>query len=72
MKPRDVHDLESLRQVLADIRDAYDGDPEAAHSAEDELATTVFRMVAVGHAQAADLAAEMVKSAEWDVRRWCA
>lgn len=72
MKLDHVMDLDSLQQVLAGVRDGYQGDPEAAHSAEDELAHHVLRLVVEGHPQAADMAAEMLKAAEWDVPRWCA
>jgi hypothetical protein len=72
MKAIDVTDLASLQQAMADIRDGYQGDPEAAHSAEDDLTQHILRLVAAGHPQAADLAAEMLKAAEWDVPRWCA
>jgi hypothetical protein len=67
-----VHDLDSVQQVMADIHDAYQGDPEAAHSAEDELMQKVLRLVVEEHPQAVDMAAEMLKAAEWDVPRWCA
>jgi hypothetical protein len=72
MKPNNGTDLASLQRAMADIRDGYRGDPEAAHSAEDNLTHHVLRLVAEGHPQAADLAAEMLKAAEWDVPRWCA
>lgn len=72
MKPCDVTDLASLQQAMADIRDGYRGDPEAAHSAEDGLTLHILRMAAEGHPQAADLAAELLKAADWDVPRWYA
>jgi len=67
-----VHDVESLRRVLKDIRDAYQTDPERAHSLEDATMLHVLRMTAEGHPQARQLAAEMLTIAELDLKRWCA
>ena len=36
MRLHDVRDLNDLRRVLDNIRDASQGDPEAAHSLEDD------------------------------------
>jgi hypothetical protein len=72
MKSNDVTDLASLQRAMAGIHDGYQGDPEAAHCAEDDLTQHILRLVAAGHPQAPELAAEMLKAAEWDVPRWCA
>ena len=72
MKPRDVHDLDALKRVLDNIRDASQGDPEAAHSLEDDTMRHILRLTAEGHPQARQLAAEMLTIAELDFPRWCA
>ncbi|MFD9949703.1 hypothetical protein ACFWYW_55545 [Nonomuraea sp. NPDC059023] len=67
-----MDDVEGVRQVLDWIRDAYQGDPEAAHSLEDDLIRHVLRLTAEGHPQACQLAAEVLTIAELDLPRWCA
>jgi hypothetical protein len=69
---RKVRDLESLRRLVNEIRDAYQGDPEAAHSLEDATMVHVLRLTAGGHPQARQLAAEMLTIADLDLKRWCA
>ncbi|TMS00174.1 hypothetical protein [Nonomuraea basaltis] len=67
-----VGDPDSLRRVLAEIRAAYQGDPEAAHSLEDDTMRHVLRLTAEGHPQARQLATEMLTIADLDLKRWCA
>lgn len=67
-----IDDLDALRRLLAQLREAYDGDPEIAHSVEDALKSRILRLVVEGHPDAALFAAELVKVDDWDVSRWCA
>lgn len=67
-----IENLDELHQLLADLREAYDGDPEIAHSVEDALKSRILRLVVEGHPDAALFAAELVKVDDWDVSRWCA
>lgn len=69
---RDVRDLDGLRAAMASIGAAYRDDPEAAHSAEDDLLRRVLRLAAEGHPQAREMAAAVLTTTDWDVPRWCA
>lgn len=72
--PSQVHidDVTELRRIIAEVRDEYDGDPEAAHGSEDSLKSRVLRLVAEGHPLAREFAAEVLVMGNWDVTRWYA
>ena len=48
------------------------GDSDRAHSAEDALYRDVLQAIADGATNAAELAAEALKTRELDFSRWCA
>jgi hypothetical protein len=64
----------TIEEVRAEVRHiaAAAGDPEAAHSNEDALWANVLRAIAAGVDDAADLAAEALKTEDIRFPRWCA
>ena len=63
--------VDDVRRRVEEIR-AIAGDDEAAHSDEDSLHELVLRAIADGAPNAAELAAEALKTGEIKFARWCA
>lgn len=64
-------DIEAVRQRVEDIR-AMTGDPEAAHSTEDELLVEVLEAIAAGTENAPELASEALTVCAVSFPRWYA
>ena len=63
--------IEEVRQAVIEI-EAYGGDSERAHSAEDDLHQRVLRAVANGDSNSQELAVEALKTLDLQSERWCA
>lgn len=63
--------VEEVRRRVAEI-EAERGDDEAAHCDEDSLRAEVLAAIAAGAPNAAELAAEALKTGQLDFQRWCA
>ena len=63
--------VDEVRRRVEEIR-AIAGDDEAAHSDEDSLRDLVLCAIADGAPNAAELAAEALKTGEIEFARWCA
>ena len=63
--------MDEIREAIADIKSHRDDD-EVAHGSEDALREKVLRAIADGAPNAAELAAEVLKTEEIDFARWCA
>lgn len=63
--------IDEVRQRVESIKND-DGDDEAQHAAEDDLHVSVLRAIADGAENAAELAAEALKTCDIDFCRWCA
>lgn len=63
--------VEEVRERVERIA-AMAGDPEMAHGEEDSLRHDVLLAIAGGAENAADLAAEALKTTNLDFARWCA
>lgn len=63
--------VEDVRDAVAAIRHGREDD-ESAHSMEDSLHLAVLRHIAAGGPNAAELAAEAIKTFDLDFARWCA
>ena len=63
--------VDDVRAEVERIRDLA-GDDESAHSAEDRLHQDVLRAISDGAPNAAELAAEVLKTEAIQFARWCA
>ena len=63
--------VDEVRRRVADIAEEA-GDDESAHSDEDSLRHDVLAAIAAGAPNAAELAAEALKTSEIEFARWCA
>lgn len=63
--------VEDVRAKVREISEAR-GDDEIAHGLEDELRERVLKAIAGGAPNAAELAAEVLKTSDIEFQRWCA
>jgi hypothetical protein len=63
--------VDEIRARVATVAEKVD-DNEVAHAREDELHQSVLRAIASGAENAAELAAEALKTLELDFERWFA